>query len=166
MVKFNSKALAGALVAASLVSISGASMAGSVSSSVTVDATLVSACEVSSNAAIHFGSITNLLSAGDKLADSGTTFQIACSTDIAAPMISSATARAMVNGASNLPFNLSLTDAVVNNFPLTATGLVIVQDGTLKSVPLYAKVQAANFTGASAKIGGAYSVPLVVIIGY
>jgi spore coat protein U-like protein len=165
--KFETKVLIRALVAASLVSAAGVSMAaGSVSSNLTVDATLVSACEVSPTAAIHFGNITTLLSAGDQMADSGSTFQVACSKDVA-PLISTTAVRTMLFGAVPLPFNLSLTPgAAVDNFPPTATGLVMVKDGTMQTITLYGRVLAANFTGLSAKIMGAYTVNLTVDLAY
>jgi hypothetical protein len=167
MLKFNSKSLVRALVAAGLVSVAGMAMAaGTANSTVTVDATLVSACEVSTTAAIHFGNITTLLSGGDKVANSGSTFQVACSSDVL-PLISTTAVRKMLFGAVELPFNLSLTaGAAADDFPPTATGLVMTKDGTLQTVPLYAKVLAANFTGVNAKIAGAYTVNLTVAVAY
>jgi len=151
MCKFNSKSLVVALAASGLVSFGGVAVAaGSVSSTLTVSANLVSACEVSPTASISFGNINNL--------------QTTCSSDVAAPMISSISTRTMGNGVDTVPFNLSLTaGAVADDFPLTATGLVIVQDGALKTVPLFAKVAAASYFGKS---GGAYTVPLTIVIGY
>jgi len=165
MCKFNSKSLVVALAASGLVSFGGVAVAaGSVSSTLTVSANLVSACEVSPTASISFGNINNLQTTGPVTADSGTTFKIACSSDVAAPMISSISTRTMGNGVDTVPFNLSLTaGAVADDFPLTATGLVIVQDGALKTVPLFAKVAAASYFGKS---GGAYTVPLTIVIGY
>jgi spore coat protein U-like protein len=167
MLKFDSKSLVRALVVAGLVSTAGVAMAaGSTSSTVTVDATLVSACEVSPTAAIHFGDITTLASSGDKTANSGSTFQVACSSDVA-PLISTTASRIMLFGAVPLPFNLSLTSgAAADDFPPTATGLSMTKDGTLKTVTLYGKVLAANFTGANAKIAGAYTVDLTVALAY
>lgn len=166
MLKFNSKVLVRVLVVAGLVSSAGVALAGTASSTVTVDATLVSACEVSSTAAIHFGSITSLLSTGDKLGDSGITFQVACSSDVA-PLISTTATRTMLFGAIPLPFNLSLTaGAAADDFPPTATGLVMTKDGTLQTVTLYGRVLATNFTGANAKAAGAYTVPLTVAVAY
>jgi spore coat protein U-like protein len=167
MLKFKSKSLVRALVAAGLVSIASMAIAaGTASSTVTVDATLVSACEVSTTAAIHFGNITNLLSAGDNVADSGSSFQVACSSDVA-PLVSAAASRIMVNGTNNLPFNLSLTSgAIADDFPPTATGLAMTKDGTLQTVTLYAKVLAANFTGANNLPGGSYSKTMTVAVAY
>ncbi|MDO8776033.1 MAG: spore coat protein U domain-containing protein [Burkholderiaceae bacterium] len=167
MLNINSKALLRGLLVAGLVSGAGAAMAvGSVSSTVTVDATLVSACEVSPTAAIHFGNITNISSAGDKLADSGSSFQVACSSDVA-PLISTTAVRTMLFGAVPLPFNLSLTaGAAADDFPPTATGLVMTKNGVLQTVTLYGRVLAANFTGENAKITGAYTVNLTVDVAY
>lgn len=166
MLKFNSKALVRVLMVAGLVSGTGVAVAGTANSTVTVDATLVSACEVSTAAAIHFPEITSLSSAGDVTANSGTSFQVACSSDVS-PLISTTATRTMLFGAIPLPFNLSLTaGAAADDFPATATGLVMTQDGTLKTVTLYGRVPAANFTGANAKAAGAYTVPLTVAVSY
>ena len=154
-----------AVAIASMV-LSGVAAAGTVNSTVTVDATLVSACSVSPTAAIHFGNITSLLAAGDKTGDSGSTFQVACSSDVS-PLISNADTHTMLFGAIPLPFNLSLVaGAAANDFPPTATGLVMTKDGTLQTVTLDGKVLASNFTGTNAKAAGAYTVNLVVAVDY
>lgn len=166
MSKVHSKLLARVLVAAGMASVTGIAMAGTSSSQVLVSATLVSGCEVSPNAAIAFGNVSTLLSAGDQIADSGTTFQVACSTD-AVPTIASATARKMTKGANNLPFNLSLTSgAASDDLPTTPTALTLTKDGTLQTVTLYAKVLKSNFTGGNALPGGAYTGTMTVDIAY
>ena len=154
-----------------MASVAGLAAAGTVSGNVNVSATLNSACEVSaSGGAISFGGITNLLSAGDKTANSGSTFQVACSSDMS-PTIYSTTARVMDDGATGvLPFNLSLTSGAASNDLPTAqvdgVALSITKDGTLKTVTLYAKVLASNFTGANAQPGGAYSKVVTVSVDY
>jgi spore coat protein U-like protein len=168
--KFNQRALK--LVLASTLALGAATMssssfAGTSSSTVTVGATLVAACQVTPTATINFGSVTNLLSAGDQTADSGVTFQVACSSD-ASPEIFSATTRTMVNGGHTLPFSLSLTSgAGSDDFPTSAgTALSLTQDGTLKTVVLYAKFLAADFTGGNALPSVAYTRNLTVSVSY
>jgi spore coat protein U-like protein len=146
------------LVAAALASmtICGAAVAAQSDSVLTVNATLTSACAVSSAATIGFGSFSTLDNA-DKTADSGSTFTVACSADMA-PKIFVLGTRTIINGANILPFNISLTSgAAADDLPATgatAAVLTVVQDGTAKVVPLYARLAMANFKSLPA---GAYA---------
>jgi hypothetical protein len=169
MFKFNSKALAVALAAAGMVSATGVATAASTSGNLTVSATLASGCEVQAGV-IGFGSIVALASSGDKTADSGNTFKVACSNDVT-PTIASTTTRSMTDGAGTphfLPFNLSMTAgaAADDMASTTPAALTITQDGTLQTVTLYAKVLASNFSGANALPSGIYSNIMVVDVAY
>jgi hypothetical protein len=172
---FNKQALK--LTLASTLMLGAATMSGSsvaapvngtASGTVAVGATLVAACEVTA-ATIAFGSFANLLTAGDKTASSGTSFQVACSNDVA-PLIYTTAPHVMlggIGGLEQLPFNLSLTSgAASDTINSTPTAFSPVQDGVLHSVPLYAKVLAANFTGANARTSGTYTVNLTVSVDY
>lgn len=121
-----------------------------------VDATLTSACAVSAGATISFGSFSTLAT-GDQTADSGSTFTVACSSDMT-PLIFATGTRTIINGANTLPFNLSLTSgAATDALPATlalAAALTLTKDGTAKVVPLYARLVKANFTSLPA---GAYA---------
>jgi spore coat protein U-like protein len=170
MLKLTSKVFVGALVAAGLASMSGMAMAtGATSGTMVVSATLTDACEVATGAAIAFGSFAGLASSGDKVADSGATFQIACSKG-AVPTIKSTTGNTMSDGGGTprlLPFNLSLTSgASADNMPTTAAAITITQDGTMQTVPLYARVLVANFTGANALAAGTFTKTVTVDVGY
>jgi hypothetical protein len=169
MFKFNSKVLAAALVAAGMVSVTGVATATTAQGNLVVSATLASGCEVQAGA-INFGSITTLASTGDKTADSGTTFKVACSSDVS-PTIASTTTRSMTDGAGTphlLPFNLSLTEGAASNDLATTTpdALSITKNGTKQTVTLYAKVLASNFSGANALPAGIYSNTMVVDVAY
>ena len=169
MFKLNLK-LAAALVAAGMVSATGlASAATTATGNLVVSATLASGCEVQ-DGAINFGTIITLLSSADKVANSGTSFKVACSSDVV-PTIASTTARSMKDGAATpnlLPFNLSLTlGAAADDLPSSAPGpLPITKDGTLQTVTLYAKVLASNFSGANALPAGSYSNTMLVDVSY
>lgn len=143
--------------------ISGHSVAATANSTVTVSATLVASCEVSSAATIGFGNVT---SAGNATANSGNTFQVACGAG-ATPQISATGAHTLVDvatGTVQVPFNLSLTNGGADNFPTgTGTTLDIVMDGTPKPVTLYAVIPAANL---NAKPNGAYSAAVIVTVDY
>lgn len=146
------------LAAATLASlvVCGTAAAAQSDSILTVDATLTSACAVSSAATISFGSFSTL-SPVDQTADSGSTFTVACSVDMV-PMIFATGTRTINNGANTLPFNLSLSSgAAADDLPATlalASELTVVQDGTEKVVPLYARLVKADFTSLPA---GAYA---------
>jgi hypothetical protein len=166
MFKFNSKALAVALAAAGMVSATGVAMAANAPGNVVVSATLTSGCEVV-DGAIGFGSLVALASTGDKTADSGVTFKVACSSDVT-PTIASTTTRSMTDGAGTphlLPFNLSLTPGAAADdlASTTPAALTITQDGTLQTVTLYAKILASNFAALPA---GIYSNTMVVDVAY
>ncbi|MDB5907542.1 MAG: hypothetical protein JWP34_1656 [Massilia sp.] len=168
MFKLNLK-LAAALVAAGMVSAAGLASAATATGNLVVSATLASGCEVQAGA-ISFGNITTLASTGDKVADSGTSFKVACSSDVV-PTIASTTPRSMKDGAATphlLPFNLSLTPgAAADDLPTSSPGtLAITQDGTLQTVTLHAKVLASNFSGANALPAGSYSNTMLVDVSY
>lgn len=145
-------------VVATLVSLvmCGTAAAAQSDSVLAVGATLTSACAVSAGATISFGSFSTLALA-DQMADSGSTFTVACSVDMV-PTIFAAGTRTIINGASSIPFNLSLTSgAAADDLPATealAAGLTMEQDGTVQVVPLYARLVKANFTSMP---GGAYA---------
>jgi hypothetical protein len=84
-------------------------------------------------------------------------FTVACSADKTPKILATGT-RTIVNGANSLPFNLSLTSgAAADDLPATlalAATLTVVQDGTAKVVPLYARLAKANFGSLPA---GAYA---------
>jgi spore coat protein U-like protein len=146
------------LVAAALASLvmCGTAVAGQVDNLLTVNATLTSACAVSPTATISFGSFSTLAPL-DQTANSGSTFTVACSSDLE-PLIFATGTRTIINGGNSLAFNLSLTSgAAADDLPATgalAAPLSLVQDGTVKVVPLYARLAKANFTSLPA---GAYA---------
>lgn len=156
------------LLALALASVfaTNAAIAAEDTSTLTVSATLTTACEVSAASSMSFGSFAALASSGDKTADTGSTFQVACSAD-ASPTIYSATARTMSNGTDTLPFNLSLTAGAATNSLATASGtadaLTVTQDGDLHDVVIYGKTHAADFKDLSS---GAYSASIVVAVAY
>jgi spore coat protein U-like protein len=157
------------IVLAALASLSmcGAAMAANADSTLTVSATLTTACEVSPTASISFGSFAALASTGDMTANSGSTFQVACSNS-ATPTIYATGTRSMVNGGTNLlPFNLSLTSgAASDDLPSdsgTASTFTLTQDGSLHDVVLYAKTAAADFKGLPS---GPYTTDITVSVVY
>lgn len=170
MSKPNKKMLA-RILAAGLATASSVAMAvpTTAQGNLTVGAVLQSACEVQAGA-ISFGNIVTLASTPDQTADSGSTFQVACSSDLS-PTIASTTLRKMSDGAGTphlLPFNLSLTAAAASdNFPsATPVALPTAKDGTMKALTIYAKVLNSNFTGTNALPAGTYTATLVMDVTY
>lgn len=143
-----------------------AAFAAEDTSTLTVSATLTTACEVSAASAISFGSFAALASSGDRTANSGSTFQVACSAD-ALPTIYASGDRIMLNGTAELPFNLSLASgAAADDLPVdsaSATALTVTQDGDLHDVVLYAKTFAADFKSLPS---GAYTTDVTVAVVY
>jgi spore coat protein U-like protein len=145
-----------------LASASAAASAGDTTGSLTVNAILTAACEVSAGI-IDFGTVTALASSADKAVISSG-FTVACSTGLT-PSISSVTPRAMSDGASaSLPFNLSLTaGAAASDFPATPTVLAMTSDGTAKTIPVHALISKAVF---GALPGGTYTTSVTVDVSY
>jgi len=159
------------LLAVALASIAWGGMAaavGTATSTMTVDATLTTACEVSATSGIHFGSFAALASVGDKFANSGSTFQVACSAS-ATPKIYATGTRSMANGTFALPFKLSLSAGapeVTDDLPATSgssSALSLTQDGDLHDVVIYSEVDAVNFKSLPS---GAYSTTVTMSVSY
>jgi spore coat protein U-like protein len=151
-------------LAASLASTSALALEDT--STMTVSANLVTACEVSPTSSIDFGNITALLSTGNQTADSGSTFQVACSAD-AIPSIYASGTREMANGTDVLPFNLSLTaGAASDDLPSvsgSAASLTVTQDGAMHDVTIYSRVAATDFQAITS---GAYTTNVTVAVVY
>ncbi|MBA2673169.1 spore coat protein U domain-containing protein [Ramlibacter sp.] len=160
--------LISALAAAGLASMAFSSHAATVGGSVDVQTTLTAACEISaSGAAIDFGSVVALASSGNKAANSGSGFQVACSTGLS-PTIYSATTREMDDGATHtLAFNLCLSACTGSNdlasAALSADTLSITQNGSLQTVALHGRILAANFKALPA---GSYAKTVTVNVDY
>ena len=166
MLKFNR--LVQVLAVAGLASaFATGATAGTTTGDITVSTTLVSACEVTtSSAAIAFGSVTALLSSGNKAANSGSGFSVACSSDLS-PKIYSDTARTMTDGTNNLDFDLCLAACDGSNGLGADSGsantLSITQNGSPQPVALHGRITAANFKALPA---GAYTKIVTVSVDY
>jgi hypothetical protein len=149
--------------AAIIASAASTAMAGATTGDLVVGATLIAGCEVQAGS-IAFGNIVALASTADKVADSGSTFRVACSNG-ASPTISTGSERIMKFGLNSLPFTLGLSalGADTDTFPATATALVMTQNGAMQDVTIHAKVLASDF---SALPIGAYTKTVVVDVAY
>lgn len=155
------------LMALAVVSALGCGTAAAVDASgtLTVNATLTTACEINTGGTIGFGTFNALASGGTKNANSGTTFKVACSQDAVAPKIYSATARQMINGTNVVPFTLSFVSSGGASLPAATPGTAIgiTQDGTMKDVVLYGQLLPADYQG---KKSLAYTVGLAMTVEY
>lgn len=149
-------------VALASVVMCGAAVAAQSDSTLTIDATLTSACAVSPTATIDFGTFSTLDNV-DKTADSGSSFTVACSANMTPTVFATGT-RTITGPGGAIAFNLSLTagaasdDLAVDGAP--GTTLVITQDGAVQVVPLYARLAMANF---KSKLPGAYTTSAVTV---
>lgn len=154
------------LALALAAAFAGAASAAEDTSTLSVSAELTTACEVSAASSIDFGSFAALLSTGDKTANSGSTFQVACSNS-ATPTIYVSGTREMANGANVLPFNLSLTAGAaaddLSSDSGAADALTVTQDGALHDVVIYGKVAATDF---QALPSGSYTTDVTVHVVY
>lgn len=158
------------LLAIALVSAFGASTAMAVedTSTLTVSATLTSACEVSATSAISFGNVVALASTtANTAANSGSTFQVACSVS-ESPTIYASGTREMINGTDVIPFTLSVVSSGGAELPSTSgTAAALpgsfVQDGDLHNVTLYSTIDAADFKSLPSV---AYTTDLTVAVVY
>lgn len=119
---------------------------------VATGASSVPVCTIADSASLAFGPVIALASTVSVSTNSGTSFWVNCTADVATtPSLYSSSTRSMTNGASSLPFNLSLVSAGGAELPSTSPGtsLSIVKNGTNQTVTLYGRVTAASFKALS-----------------
>lgn len=156
-----------ALLAAGLVfGASGMAMAATASGTMSASAELVASCTVS-DSALSFSNSDALLSGSDKIADTGTTLKVACTTGTS-PLIWSSSPRLLANGLDSFAFNLSQTAGALNDdLPAETGGAEAIAgysaDGSEITVPLYGKILRANFGNKPAKI---YTASITVNVNY
>ena len=108
----------------------------------------VPTCTVASGATLSFGAIVALASTSDVTTNSGSSFWVNCTSDVAAaPALYSATARSLQSGANTLPFALSGVSPGGSDLPTAFPGMTlgIARNGSNQTVTLYGKVLAADF---------------------
>lgn len=144
-------------------------MASEVTDTLTANLTLTSACEVSPTSTIDFGSKVALASVSAATANTGSTFQVACSADATPPKIYAAETRAMKKGGAGtaIPFNLSLNSgAPTDDLPIIAGEAVSVgaltQDGAFHDVVIFGKAP----NSWAALPSGAYTGTVLLTVVY
>lgn len=149
------------------MAMAGGAMATDVTDTLTANLTLTSACEVTSNSTIDFGSKVALASVSAATSSTASTFKVACSVDATAPKVYAAATREMTLGANSIPFNLSLSSgANANDLPSIAGEAASVgtltQDGAFHDVVIFGK--APNTWAALPS--GAYTGTVLVTVVY
>jgi len=126
----------------------------------------VPTCTVASGAMLSFGAVVALASTGDVTTNSGSSFWVNCTSDVAAaPALYSASARTLLSGGNSLPFALSIVSPGGVELPTASPGtqLGLTRNGSNQTVTLYGKILATNFQSLSS---GMYSTSLTLTLEY
>jgi hypothetical protein len=115
---------------------------------------------------LSFGAVVALASTGDVTTNSGSSFWVNCTSDVAAaPALYSASARTLLSGGNSLPFALSIVSPGGVELPTASPGtqLGLTRNGSNQTVTLYGKILATNFQSLSS---GMYSTSLTLTLEY
>lgn len=115
----------------------------------------VPTCTVASGGALAFGPVIALASTPDVSTNTGTSFWINCTADVATtPAIYSGTPRTMVSGGNSLPFALSAVSpgGLELRSGSPGTPLTISKNGSNETVTLYGKIFANDFKAQPAGV--------------
>jgi spore coat protein U-like protein len=126
----------------------------------------VPTCTIASGAMLSFGAVVALASTGDVTTNSGGSFWVNCTSDVApAPALYSATPRTLLSGGNSLPFAMSIVSPGGVELPTASPGaqLSLARNGSNQMVTLYGKVLAANFQSLSP---GMYSRSITLTLEY
>jgi spore coat protein U-like protein len=126
----------------------------------------VPTCTIASGAMLSFGAVVALASTGDVITNSGSSFWVNCTSDVAAaPTLYSATPRTLLSGGNSLPFSLSMVSPGGAELPTAPPGaqLGITRNGSNQMVTLYGKILATNFQSLSP---GMYSSYITLTLEY
>jgi len=126
----------------------------------------VPTCTIASGAMLSFGAVVALASTGDVTTNSGSSFWVNCTSDVAAaPALYSATPRTLLSGGSSLPFALSIVSPGGVELPTASPGtlLGLTRNGSNQMVTLYGKILATNFQSLSP---GMYSRSITLTLEY
>ena len=126
----------------------------------------VPTCTIASGAMLSFGAVVALANTGDVTTNSGSSFWVNCTSDVAAaPTVYSATPRTLLSGGNSLPFALSMVSPGGTELPTASPGtqLGIARNGSNQMVTLYGKILATHFQSLSP---GMYSTSIMLTIEY
>lgn len=126
----------------------------------------VPTCTIASGAMLSFGAVVALASTGDVTTNSGSSFWVNCTSDVAAaPALYSATPRTLLSGANSLPFALSIVSPGGVELPTASPGtqLSLARNGSNQVVTLYGKILAIHFQSLPP---GMYSRSITLTLEY
>jgi spore coat protein U-like protein len=126
----------------------------------------VPTCTIASDAMLSFGAVVALASTGNVTTNSGSSFWVNCTSDVAAaPALYSATPRTLLSGGNSLPFALSLVSPGGVELPTASPGaqLSLTRNGSNQVVTLYGNIFASNFQSLSP---GMYSRSITLTLEY
>ena len=126
----------------------------------------VPTCTIASGAMLSFGAVVALASTGDVSTNSGSSFWVNCTSDVAAaPALYSATPRTLLSGGNSMPFALSIVSPGGVELPTASPGtlLGLTRNGSNQMVTLYGKILATNFQSLSP---GMYSRSITLTLEY
>lgn len=126
----------------------------------------VPTCTIASGAMLSFGAVVALASTGNVSTNSGSSFWVNCTSDVAAaPALYSATPRTLLSGSNSLPFALSIVapGSVELSSASPGTSLGITRNGSNQMVTLYGKISATNFQSL---LPGMYSRSITLTLEY
>lgn len=126
----------------------------------------VPTCTVASSATLAFGPVVALASSADVTSNSGSSFWINCTSDVAvAPTFYSATPRTLVSGSNSLPFSLSTVTPGGAELPTSSPGTSsgIATNGTNQTVTLHGRLRSSDFRSLPS---GLYSSVMSLTIEY
>jgi spore coat protein U-like protein len=129
-------------------------------------ASAVPTCSVATGGTLSFGTIVPLASSPDVTSNTGSSFWVNCSSDVAtAPAIYSISPRTMSNGISSLPFHLSAESPSGLSLSSSSPGspLSISNDGNNQTVTLYGRIRTVDYQGLSS---GLYTAVVWLTVEY
>ena len=131
-----------------------------------LSAQAVPTCTIASGAMLSFSAMVALASTGDVTTNSGSSFWVNCTSDVAAaPALYSATPRTLLSGGNSLPFALSIVSPGGVELPTASPGaqLGLTRNGFNQVVTLYGKILASHFQSLPP---GMYSRSITLTLEY
>lgn len=124
-------------------------------------------CTIATGATLSFGNVVALASTPDQTTNSGSSFWVECSADVASTpsLYSSTTPRMLVSGSNSIPLALSTEFSGGPELPFASPGmpLNLLMNGNAQTVVLYARVQSIHFRALPS---GVYAATLSLTLEY
>jgi hypothetical protein len=164
--KTRSRTLRTALAAGALVCSTAAWAQGT---TLNVSATLQEGCEVvNSVATLSFGMFVPLESTGDRVANTGSTFQVRCTANADPKLYATGMRKLVKAGGGEIPFNLSrVSGASTDDMPMSPGEAIaltsLVKNGSPENVLVYGRIPTSSFLNMPA---GSYTAEITLNLTY